>query len=128
MPPRFRKKVDASQKNIVSEMRKLGIQVIITNAGNDFPDLLCGWANQWVLLEIKEQDGRLDCGQLRFLADANGAVAVVIGADNAIQAVTDPFEYCLSSSQKDKIVKWLLKNPTQESIRMSPFFDLIAEF
>lgn len=125
--PIHKKKTDSSQKNIIAEMRQIGIQAIVTNGGKRFPDVLCGWAGQWILLEIKELGGALSRGQLRFLADSRGPVAIVIGSDAAIQAVTDPNEYCLSNGQRDRIVQWLLRNPDQQSITMNPFFDLIAE-
>jgi hypothetical protein len=128
--PRFNKKVDANQKGIVSELRQLGIQVILTNMGENYPDLMVGHGGNWILLEVKNPLGGkfvLDRGQLRFLADARGFVAVVCDPDNAIQAVTDPREYCLSNSQQNKIVAWLVRNPTQETLSVLKFFDLIAE-
>jgi len=125
--PRFNKKVDANQKGIVSELRTLGVQVIVTNFGHDYPDLMCGWADQWTLLEVKQPDGDIDRGQMQFLANAGGPVAVVCDSDSAIQAVTDPSEYCLSNSQQDRIAKWLIRNPTQETLSIPKFFNLIAE-
>ena len=122
-----KKRTDKNQSGIVSEMRQLQIQVIISNFGDDFPDLVCGWAGNWILLEVKQPDGSIDRGQLRFLADARGFVAVVCDSDSAIRAVTDPNEYCVSNSQQDRIAKWLLRNPSQETLSVRKYQDLIAE-
>lgn len=128
MKNQYAKRNDANQKAIVSDLRDLGIQVILTHrVGEDFPDLLCGW-NNWTLLEIKNTEGSsLHRGQLHFLADARGFVAVVCDSDSAIQAVTDPREHCLSNSQQERIVAWLVRNPNQETLSVRKFFDLVAE-
>lgn len=127
--PKFKKKTDANQAGIAAALRQAGIQVIITNFGNDYPDLLCGWAGVWILLETKNLNGRgvIERGQLRFLADARGFIAVVCDAEAAIQTVLDPKEYCLANSQQNKIVAWLMRNPTQETLSVKKFFELIAE-
>jgi len=49
------KRTDGNQKDIVSELRKLGISVAVTSAlGNGFPDIVCGHRGRNYLFEIKD--------------------------------------------------------------------------
>lgn len=126
--PRFNKRTDKSQKDIVDALRKSGVQVIVTNFGQDFPDLLCGYRAVsepgWVLIEIKEPDGSLDRGQLEFIANAKGRVGVATTFDEALALVraTDG----ISLLGKDAIDQWLLKNPTQGQLSVKKFRKVIA--
>lgn len=122
---RFAKKTDRSQPTIVKELRQRGTQVIITNFGNDFPDLLIGGGVNWSLVEIKEPDGDLSRGQLEFLANAQGRVGVATDIDTAF-AIAHGIGY-LSVLQKDEIGKWLIRNPTQKSLSVRKFFKVIEK-
>lgn len=120
---RHNKRTDGNQKQIVSELKDRGLQVIITNFGLNFPDLLVG-NHSWILVEVKEVDGCLDRGQLRFLASARGPVDVVTTADEVISGLMSGG---LRSLQKDKIAAWLIKNPKQETLSMRKFRVVIGQ-
>lgn len=124
MKNRFAKKVDANQQEIVKYLRKRGASVTITNFGNDFPDLLCGLPKFWSLLEVKEPDGSIDRGQLKFMSESHGPCAVVTTPDEAWEAISG--EGWLTNEQKDKIEGWLLRNPTQETLSIRKFRAVIG--
>jgi hypothetical protein len=109
------KRTDHNQKQIVSDLRDAHRQVHITNFGQDFPDLLTAHAGEWALLEVKQESGSLDRGQLRFLANAKGKVAVVTTSREAMNP-----EY-LTPDHKAKIHVWLLQNPDQETLSVKKF-------
>src|SRR5213076_2556669 len=115
---RYAKKTDGNQKEIVDGLRRFGARVIITNFGDDFPDLLVSTlTSEWVLLEVKQPDGCLDRGQMQFLADVRcGAVAVVTTEDEALDALDADGLQRLEYWQQMAIEKWLVKNPTQQSL------------
>ena len=120
------KRTDKNQAEIVEHLRAVGVQTIVTNMGNDFPDLLCGascW-NGWTLLEVKQPSGCLDRGQLEFLRDATGAVAVVTDVDEATFAVLSG-DGLLGESDREQIAKWLIRNPDQETVSVKKFRKLI---
>lgn len=48
-------RADANQKEIVGALRKAGALVHITSqCGDGFPDLLVGWDDQLILMEVKD--------------------------------------------------------------------------
>lgn len=48
-------RVDDNQKQIVKFLRDKGVSVAITSAiGSGFPDLVCGYKNKNILLELKD--------------------------------------------------------------------------
>lgn len=120
------KRTDGNQKAIVEALRKYGAKVIVTNFGDDFPDLLCSsLTSEWVLMEVKEPHGCLDRGQLAFLSDVRcGAVAVVTNEDEAIDALRDE-ENRLEYREQEAIEKWLIKNPNQQSLSVKKFRKVI---
>ena len=117
------KRTDKSQAEIVRELRKRGVQVIVTNFGNDFPDLLCGRHGQWFLIEIKEKDGDLSRGQLEFLAEANGYTGVATDADEAFYII-EAWGH-LSRAKQVILSKWLIRNPSQQSLSVKKFTALM---
>lgn len=122
---RHNKRTDRSQLDIVKDLRARGVQVIVTNFGSSFPDLLIGYRlRNWLLVEVKEPNGCFDRGQLQFLADACGPVAVATTADEAAFALHEG--KALQTSQKDKIAAWLLRNPTQETLSVKKFRAVIG--
>ena len=125
MKNRFAKKVDRSQSGIVKALRKIGAQVIVTNYGQDFPDLLCGYGGHWKLLEVKEPDGDVSRGQLEFIRDSTGYVQIVTNDNEAINAM---FPGCegFNRYEKNKITEWLIRNPNQETIRVQKLLTMIG--
>src|SRR5688572_10441751 len=122
MPRIYGKRTDKGQAAIVEELRKRGVQVILTSAlGNNFPDLLCGYSGRWILMEVKG-DGCLDRGQLEFLRDARGPVAVVTNAEEAHAALINGID----PQQQQIIAAWLLRNPEQKNLRLNKFRKVLS--
>lgn len=115
---KYNKRTDKNQAEIVDALRKAGVQVIITNFGQDFPDLLCGHQGQWMLVEVKQPDGSLDRGQLEFIAKAGGEVAVVTTIAEALD-VFRPSRILWGIG--DAVQEWLIKNPTQKSLSVKKY-------
>lgn len=125
---KWNKRTDFNQKGIVDGLRQIGVQAILTNFGQDFPDLLCGYRDVWVLLEVKEESGSsLDRGQLKFLANATAPVAVVTTLEEAIEEVTYVGVNKRSRYDYSKIHGWLLANPLQHSLSVKKFRALIQD-
>jgi hypothetical protein len=123
--PRFNKRTDKNQAEIVKELRRRGVAVTITNFGNDFPDLLCDVPKFWSLLEVKEPDGSIDRGQLKFMSECHGPCAVVTTPDEAWLTINEGA--WLTNAHKDRIAGWLICNPTQETLSVRKFRKLINE-
>ena len=52
---RVRGRIDDNQKEVVSQLRKLGVSVAITSMlGKGFPDLVLGHQNKNYLIELKD--------------------------------------------------------------------------
>lgn len=125
MKNRFAKRTDRSQSGIVKEMRKYRAQVIVTNMGDDFPDLLVGRRAQgWKLTEVKELDGCFSRGQLKFLAEAHGAVDIVTSKEDAI--ISLKVYRRLTVDEQARISAWLLTEPNQETIRVQKLLKIIG--
>jgi hypothetical protein len=122
---KYAKRTDGNQSLIVADLRSRGFQVIVTNFGNDFPDLLVGAYGQWWLMEVKQPDGELDRGQLEFLVKAKGRVVVVTGPEEAYQSVADG--RTIGQRAKTELDTWLLKNPSQKCLSVRKFRKIIGE-
>lgn len=70
------RRTDSNQKEIVDALRKVGVQVIVTNTGNDFPDLALAVTDEWTLAEIKSPTAKFYRGQIEFIANAQAPVAI----------------------------------------------------
>jgi len=116
------KRTDKNQADIVRDLRLAGVQVLVTNFGDDFPDLLCGWRGKWTLLEIKKPDGDITRGQLEFARDAKGNIGIATTTDEACNVL---FGNTLTSSQQTKIATWLIKNPDQQSLSVKKLRKLV---
>ena len=81
-------KVDDSQPTIVEALRRIGIWVLpLHRVGQGCPDLLWFHRGKYGLIEIKEHGKTLNGEQRDFHAKCPGPIAVVIGVDQAIEAV-----------------------------------------
>lgn len=122
--PKYAKKVDANQPKIVMELRDQFIQVHLTSSlGNDFPDLLCANGGKWLLVEIKEIDGALDRGQMRFICESKGPVAVCTSSAEVVRALGIGG---ISREGKYKLQVWLVMNPNQRSLSLTKFRKVIG--
>ena len=89
--PKYAKKVDSNQKEIVDALKKIGCSVMVI--GNPV-DLLVGYRARNFLLEVKNPDtdyGRNDRStveQRRFFKNWKGQVRKVESAERAIHVVT----------------------------------------
>lgn len=123
---RYAKKVDGNQQPIVDALRKSGVTVIITNWGNDFPDLLCGKRGRWVLQEVKEPSGSLDRGQLLFMVNAGGCpIEVVTTPGEALAVMEYPKTFAHYLANQARVAVWLAKNP-QQSLSVKKFRKVIG--
>lgn len=72
-------KADANQEDIVSKLRAIGASVLIlSQVGDNAPDLLVGYKRNDFLLEVKSATGELREGQLSFINRWNGRKPVVV--------------------------------------------------
>lgn len=123
---RYAKRTDSNQAEIVDYLRAQGYQVVLTNMGNDFPDLLVGNGHEWSLMEVKSEQGSLDRGQLRFLAEAQAPAAVVTNAESALRMAKVPRIWRIITSERDAINVWLIRHPEQNKLSVRKFFKLIG--
>ena len=122
------KRTDTNQQSIVDDLRKAGVQAVLTSSmGHDFPDLLLGHSSKWILAEIKQPKGDLSRGQLEFFAKSRGPVGVVTDLHEALCLATRPEEFALTYKQKDAIAAWLVQNPSQESLGVGKFRRLFTK-
>ena len=86
-------RVDDNQKQIVRYLRDKGVTVAITSAmGRGFPDLVCGYKNRNVLLELKDgskpQSAQiLTPEQKLFHFSWHGQIAIVNSAEAAWEEI-----------------------------------------
>lgn len=123
MKSQYAKRVDGSQVQVVAALRSFA-QVEITNMGKDFPDLACGFAHKWKLVEVKEPDGHFYRGQLAFLARAIGPVDIVISPDDGVNSIRG--DRYLTPYQQVLIDQWLIRNPNQKKIAVKKLLGIIG--
>ena len=86
-------RIDANQQAVVSALRQLGASVeCLHRVGNGCPDLLVGFRNRTLLLEVKDGtkppcDRKLTEDQRRWHAAWQGQKAVVASAQEAVAVV-----------------------------------------
>jgi hypothetical protein len=116
---RFNKRTDNNQAQIVRELRDRRYQVVVTNMGDDFPDLLVSRPVEpfWMLCEIKDTKP-LSRGQLLFIANSKGPICVATTADEVIQEVE---RGGIPQEGKDRLAQWLYKNPMKASLSLRKF-------
>ncbi len=117
---RFNKKVDKCQAEIVKSLRSCGLQVVITNMGDDYPDVMVGYKGKWILLELKNpKESSLSRGQLQFIVDAKGPVGVATDFAEAMWIVTE--NKAITQRQQENVIAWMLRNPEQGSLSTTKF-------
>lgn len=87
MTRRYANRRDANEKEIVAALEAIGCDVIRMHAP---VDLLVGYRNKTLLLEVKTPKGSLTSDQEKFFKSWRGHKAVVSSIDEAIDAVTNP--------------------------------------
>lgn len=98
-------KTDANQKDIISQLRQVGVWVCdLSGAGSGVPDLLVCWRGAYVLIELKvESAANITKFQMSFLGDCKGLVGIAESFEEAERLAKQPHIYCLTQTQKDKI-------------------------
>ena len=94
--PRFRSKVDLNQKEIVEALRKAGASVeLLRHCSKGVPDLLVGYNDQTILMEVKRLGAKPKAHQDDWHKDWRGGLVVVVHTvDEALQALK--FEWILT--------------------------------
>lgn len=80
--PRWAKRVDENQKDIVLDLRDLGHSVVV-----DHDDILVGSGGLTFWYEIKTEDGRLTDSQIKMLARYGGHYRVVRTLDEIVNDI-----------------------------------------
>lgn len=86
------KRVDDNQSRIVKALRAEGMTVQhLHKVGKGCPDLLVGWKNKNVLIEVKdgEKSWKLTPDQVIWHHNWQGQVAVAVSPEDAIVKVKD---------------------------------------
>ena len=72
---KYKKRVDANQKEIINAFKKMGASVFdASHIGAGFPDLLLGYGRKTVLIEIKSSEkAKFTDSQVRFMGEWKGS-------------------------------------------------------
>ena len=86
--PRWQKKPDANQQDIVDALEKVGAKVYdASRIGQGFPDLLVGYRSCLFLLEVKTSSGRLTKDQKKFHIKWNSYIHIVHTVEEALRVI-----------------------------------------
>ncbi len=86
--PRWQKKPDANQQDIVDALRQVGARVYdASRVGEGFPDLIVGYRQCLFLLEVKTSTGKLNRVQKKFHAEWNGYIHIVRSPEEALKVI-----------------------------------------
>lgn len=77
-------RTDDNQPEIVKALRKVGVQVYYIKKPLD---LLCALGKRNVLIEVKDEDGRLTKEQVEFIASWPGELHICQTPEQAIRAM-----------------------------------------
>jgi Holliday junction resolvase len=82
-------RVDTNHKEIVAALRQAGATVVSLAAmKHGCPDLLVGYGNETMLMEVKMPKGKFTPDQLKFMAEwKGGPISRVDSVDAAIRAL-----------------------------------------
>jgi len=86
-------RIDANQTQIVSALRSVGASVELLSAvGKGCPDLLVGYRNENILMEVKDgkkppSERKLTSDQIVWHREWKGVVTVVNSVDEALFAI-----------------------------------------
>lgn len=91
---RRKSKVDRNQQIIVEALRTIGASVAITSSvGDGFPDLVVGYRDRTILIEVKTRTGRLTPSQLVFAARWRGELYLCRDLEDVAIALGLPRAY-----------------------------------
>lgn len=80
-------KKDVNQTEIVNQLRDIpGVSVAITHRlGGGFPDIVIGYKNHNLLVELKSEGGKLNEAEEKFSDSWRGAYRIAFDVDPIIQ-------------------------------------------
>ena len=93
MTPVRAARVDANQAQIVAELRQCGVTVQhLHMVGQGCPDIMCGWAGETYVFEIKDPDKppsrrRLTEDEERWHQEWVGQVNIILTAEDALMVM-----------------------------------------
>ena len=125
----YGKATDANQKQIIADLRKIGVQVLdLSGTGEGCPDLLTTFNHTCVLLEIKTEEKDVDFkrGQLETFATWTNYIGFARNFDEAEKVCKQPSQFALSGTEKLKLREWLIRNPKQETLAVNKFLKIIG--
>ena len=87
----MRHRADNNQKEIIEALRQIGASVLVlSQVGGGCPDLLIGFRNQSILMEVKTKKGKLKPEQIEFIYRWRGnQVQIVRSVEEAIELCSD---------------------------------------
>ena len=86
----YARKVDLNHTDVVKTLRSLGATVFdASKVGKGFPDLVVGYKNKTILVEIKSSENKkFTTAQLKFMSEWKGSSVVRINdIDGAIRLI-----------------------------------------
>jgi Holliday junction resolvase len=85
----YKKRVDNNQLEIIKAFQNMGATVLnLSTVGKGCPDLLIGYKNISVLVEVKSKTGKFTEPQLKFMEQwQGGAVNRIDSVDGAIRLI-----------------------------------------
>lgn len=90
MTPRQIARVDNNQTEIVEKLRDAGASILhLHTLGRGSPDILIGFRNVNLLVEIKMPDGKLTDDERKFFDGWRGQVTVVRTVEDALRLLDD---------------------------------------
>ncbi len=123
--PRYAKKTDSNQKEIIEWLEVYGCQVDRLHQGDNLPDLLVCY-DEWVLIEVKPTlTDSIQRNQIQWLANAGGYAGVVVNKDEALLLAQNPGMHALTLQQRENLTQWLIRNPKQTKLSVNQFREVI---
>lgn len=81
-------KIDANQGQITTALKQAGATVkSLAAVGEGFPDLVVGFRDRNLLMEVKQPKGKLTAQQLDLISSWRGLIHVVTTAEEALAAL-----------------------------------------
>ena len=85
-----RGRVDSNHGEIMEGLRKAGMKpVSLASVGDGCPDILVGWRGLNVVLEVKDEKGKLTAAEVNFLGTWPGQYGIVRSAEEAVRTVLE---------------------------------------
>jgi len=87
---RWARRTDENHDEIVLALQQIGCSVLdLTRVGDGCPDILVGWRQVCVLMEIKKLGGKLNPDQTLFSQTWRGCMFVVSTPEQAIRIMQE---------------------------------------